>query len=91
MLTRSSPPARPLVPLLPGDVQAFDKLKEAVSMQIFKINANVKGIQTLLAKLDADRGAARGPRDTLCVRSPLNFCAGLRLGPRTFVLLGEVP
>ena len=49
------------------DFAAFDKVKDSLSIQIFKINANVKGIEKLVDKLNGQPGSAtaRNPRDAL--------------------------
>ncbi|CDZ96322.1 t-snare [Phaffia rhodozyma] len=46
--------------------QEFDKLQSSLSLQIFKINANVKGIDKLLLKLNgANNLTSRNVRDSL--------------------------
>ena len=49
------------------DSAAFDKIKDSLSIQIFKINANVKGIEKLVDKLNGGQPptTARNPRDAL--------------------------
>ena len=46
-------------------------MKDSLSIQIFKINANVKGIEKLVDKLNGQPGSAtaRNPRDALSVHA----------------------
>lgn len=65
-----APPARVCwcVIMLSDDSAAFDKIKDSLSIQIFKINANVKGIEKLVDKLNGGQPApstGRNPREAL--------------------------
>jgi hypothetical protein len=55
-----------------GLSDSFDKIKDSVSIQIFKINANVKGIEKLVDRLNG--GAGVGVRDNLSVLLPFLSC-----------------
>ncbi len=62
---QTSCPGHPQLTLLDED-RTFTSLKDSVSIQIFKIQSNVQGIQRLVDKLG---GGADGPalRTSLCV------------------------